>query len=310
MAEDKRLRFAILGAGGIGGYYGGKLARAGYPVSILARGNNLAALRQKLEVRAEGQTWSVQIEASDRVEDFGPIDCAVVAVKTYSLPEIAESTKYLAERGAVILPLLNGVDVVDKLIQLNVPQKQILGGLTAISAVKAAPGVFELNSSFQRVTLGEMPTSSRGQLAEQAERIAQAFRESGVDAEVTNDIVTEIWRKFTFIASGAAVCGLAHASIGVLRERPLGKLLIERALREVVAVAKSQGVTFREDEVQRMLGFIDNLPAGMKPSFLLDLESGGRTELDDLSGAVSRIGRQGNVETPIHDTAVAALAGY
>src|SRR5215813_4985000 len=110
MEQSGKLRFAILGAGGIGGYYAGMLARTGHHVSVLARGENLAALRQRLEVRIPGESFSVQVQAGDDVKDFEKIDCAVVAVKTYSLINIAPAAKFLAEREALILPLLNGVE--------------------------------------------------------------------------------------------------------------------------------------------------------------------------------------------------------
>ena len=142
-----------------------------------------------------------------------------------------------------------------------------------------------------------------------AEPIVSALRDSGVEAEATGDITAEVWRKFAFIASMAAACGLARSPVGPLRQTPLGRLLIERAVREAVAVARSLGVTLRKDEEASILRFIDTVPAAMKPSFLLDLEAGGPTEIDDLSGAVSRLGRQAGVETPVHDTATAALGG-
>ena len=123
------------------------------------------------------------------------------------------------------------------------------------------------------------------------------------------DIAAEVWRKFAFIASLAAACGLARSPVGPLRETPLGRLMIERAVCEAVAVARSLGVDLPENEETSILRFVDSVPAGMKPSFLLDLEAGGPTEIDDLSGAVSRIGRQVGVQTPVHDTATAALGG-
>jgi 2-dehydropantoate 2-reductase len=140
-----------------------------------------------------------------------------------------------------------------------------------------------------------------------AERIAAALREAGADAVVSEDIEAEVWRKFAFIASIAAACGLARSAVGPIRGRPLGRLLIERAVREALVVARARGVTLPEDEESSILRFIDALPPGMKPSLLLDLEAGGPTEIDDLSGAVARLGRRAGVERPVHDTATAAL---
>jgi 2-dehydropantoate 2-reductase len=298
------MNIAILGAGGVGGYFGGILARAGHRVVLLARGSHLEAVRERgLEVRTPEGSFTVAIEAAGDPGELREIELAVLAVKGYSLAEIAPAARRLAERGAMVLPLLNGVEAADRLIAAGVPGDRVLGGLTEISAVRVGPGVVERRSLFQRVVLGERT----GGASERAERIAAAFREAGAEARVSADITADLWRKFAFISTMSAVCGLARSSIGPVREAPLGNLMIERALREVIAVAHASGVALSADVEAEILGFFHSLPGSMKPSFLLDLESGGPTELDDLSGAVSRLGRLASVETPVHDAATAAL---
>jgi 2-dehydropantoate 2-reductase len=299
------MNIAILGAGGVGGYYGGILARAGNRVALLARGAHLEALRERgLEVRTPEGAFTVTVEAVGDADELRGIELAVVAVKSYSLAEIALAARLLAERGAVVLPLLNGVEAADRLIASGVPGERVLGGLTEISAVRIGPGVVERRSPFQRVVVGERA----GGDSERAERIAAAFREAGAEARASDDITVDLWRKFAFITTMSAACGLARTSIGPVRKAPLGNLLIERALREVTAVARARGVPLPADVEEKLLGFVSGLPGAMKPSFLLDLEAGGPTELDDLSGAVSRLGRQAGVETPVHDAATAALS--
>jgi 2-dehydropantoate 2-reductase len=204
----------------------------------------------------------------------------------------------------VVVPLLNGVEAADRLIAAGVPGERVLGGLTGISAVRIGPGIVERRSPFQRVVVGER----QGGLSERAERIAAAFREAGAEARASDDITVDLWRKFAFITTMSAACGLARTSIGPVREAPLGNLLIERALREVIAVARAHGVALPADAEADVLALVSGMPGAMKPSFLLDLEAGGPTELDDLSGAVSRLGRQAGVETPVHDVATAALS--
>ena len=300
------MRFAILGAGGVGGYYGALLARAGHAVVLLARGEHLDAIRSRgMEVRAPDGSFAVPIDATDNPAALGRPDCVVIAVKNYSLPEVAPIAAGLARGGANVLPLLNGVEVVDRLIELGVPADRLLAGLTAISAARVGPGVVERRSAIQRVILGEADHAP----GERAEGIASAFREAGVDAFVAEDIAVETWRKFAFIASMAAACGLARSPLGTVRATALGRLLIERAVGEAVAVARALEVAMPADEEAGILRFFNGLPGAMKPSFLLDLESGGPTEIDDLSGAVARLGRRAGVPTPIHDTATAALGG-
>jgi 2-dehydropantoate 2-reductase len=299
------MRIAILGAGGIGGYYGGTLARAGHAVALLARGPHLdAILSRGLEVRTPEEKFTVAVQATDDSKKLGVCDVAIVAVKTYSLAEIAPAARLLAEGGAAILPFLNGVDAADRLVASGVPANQVLGGLTQVSVARVGPGAVERKSSFQKVTVGERA----GGPTDRVRRIVEAFQKAGAEARVSEDIAADLWRKFAFIAPMAAACGLARAPIGPVREAPLGKLLLERLVREVVAVARARGIRLADDESQKIVAFIDGLGGGMKPSFLLDLESGGATEIQDLSGAVSRLGREAGVETPVHDTATAALS--
>jgi 2-dehydropantoate 2-reductase len=298
------MKVAVLGAGGVGAYYGGLLARAGHTVVLLARGPNLDALRARgLEIRTPEGTFTAAVEATDDTRKIGSADFAVVAVKSYSLAEITPSVCRVAEAGAVIVPVLNGVEAADRLVEGGVPSGMVLGGLTQISAARIAPGVVERRSAFQRVVVGELA----GGGSDRGERIAAAFRAAGADAEVSLDITADLWRKFAFIASMASACGLARSAVGPILSSGLGYLLV-RAVREVFAVARARKIALSDDEESKVLSFISSLPGGLKPSFLLDLESGGPTELDDLCGAVSRLGRQAGVETPVHDTATAALS--
>jgi len=300
------MRIAILGAGGVGGYYGGVLARAGHPVAMLARGAHLAALRARgIEVHDPGETFTASVAATDDPRQLGEVELAILAVKSYSLPEILPAVRLVAETGATILPLLNGVEVADRLAAGGVPAANLLGGLSRISAARVAPGVVERRSPFQQIVVGEFG----GGTSERAERIAAMLRDAGVDGtKASADITADLWRKFAFIATMATACGLARSPVGPLRALPLGHLLLERAVGEVVAVARARGVALDADEEAKVVKIIDSMPETMKPSFLLDLEAGGPTELDDLSGAVARLGRQAGIETPVHDTATAALA--
>jgi 2-dehydropantoate 2-reductase len=298
------MKITILGAGGVGGYYGGVLARAGHQVSMLARGAHLEALRERgLEVRTPEGTFTVEVGASDDPRKLGANNLAIVAVKTYSLAEIAPAARIAAEAGALVLPLLNGVDAADRLIEGGVPDEKLLGGLTEISAVRSWPGVVERHSHFQRVVVGERA----GGISERVELIAAVFREAGVEARASEDINADLWRKLAFIASLAAACGLARAPVGAVRKAPLGWLMIQRAVHEVITVAQARGVALTQEDEAKILSFAESLADPLKPSLLVDLEAGRPTEIEDLSGAISRLGRLAGVETPVHDVATAAL---
>lgn len=299
------MRLVVLGTGAVGAYYGGQLARTGHEVTCFARGANLQAIREHgLEIRTPEATFRPPVAATDRVEDLPPADFAILTVKSYSLADIAPVVRRVAEQGAVIVPFLNGVETAEQLGGLGVPRAALLGGLTEISAVRVQPGVVERSSPFERVVIGEFDTSTTDRVT----RITAALLEAGAEARVSTRITVELWQKFVFITALAAACGLARSPVGPLRADPLGRRLLERAVREVVAVARARDVALPQDEVSRVMGVIDRVPAGMKPSFLIDLESGGPTELAILSGAVSRFAEEAGIPAPVHDTAAAALA--
>jgi 2-dehydropantoate 2-reductase len=299
------MEVAILGTGGVGAYYGGVLARAGHHVRFWARGTNLDALRRRgLEVRTPEGTFTVPVTATAVAEELGRVDFALVTVKSYSLPEVAPAARAVALRGASLLPLLNGVDAADQLVALGAPREAVLGGLTMISAERVGPGIVERKSSFQSVVLGELS----GGTSPRARAIVEALRSAGVEASESPQVSVELWQKFVFIASVATVCGLARAPLGRVRTAARGGEFIEAAVGEAVAVARAKGIQLPEDQAARTVATIQALPPKMRPSFLVDFERGGATELDALMGTVSRLGHELGVPTPVHSAATAALA--
>ena len=172
-----------------------------------------------------------------------------------------------------------------------------------ISAERIAPGIVERKSAFQTIVLGELD----GRTSPRVLGIVVALRSAAIDARASTEVEVELWQKFIFIASVATVCGLARAPIGQVWLAPRGAEFVEAAVREAVAVARAHGIHLPDDQTTRTVATIQGLPAKMRPSFLVDLERGGATELDALMGAVSRIGHQLGVPTPVHSAATAAL---
>lgn len=299
------MRIAVLGAGGVGGYFGAVLARAGHDVVLFARGEHLDAIqRDGLTIRTGAESFTVPVPATSDPAELGRAELAIIAVKSYSVAQIAPVAARLATAGATILPLLNGVDAAGLLERHGVPPGQVVGGLTMVSAAKVAPGVIQRAPWHERIVLGELD----GSMSQRVERAAEALREAGIDAVGTRDIQVELWRKFNMLCAMAAACGLARSNVAGIRDTPLGHALIERAVAEIAAVGRARGVAIPADQEAATLQRIDSSPGSMKPSFLLDVERGGPTELDVLSGAVARMGRATGVPTPVHDTAAAALA--
>lgn len=298
------MRIAIIGAGGVGGYYSAKLTQAGHDVTLLARGEHLEAIRRNgMVIRDHGATFSVPVKATDRPDDLRGAEWAMLAVKSYSVAELADVIVMLAKSGTAIVPALNGVTTAETLEALGVPRAQILGGTTIMNAHKVSPGVIERLSKRERFAVGELD----GTLSPRAEAIAAAMRSAGDEAVATKEIVLELWQKFNMLCACAAACGMARSDLGTVRDTELGRLLIDRAVREIAAVARAMHVPIPANQEAEALAKIAALPATLKPSFVLDIERGGPTELDVLSGAVSRFGRETGVPTPVHDTAAAVL---
>jgi 2-dehydropantoate 2-reductase len=302
---DEAMRIAILGAGGVGGYFGALLARAGHDVVLYARGANLAAIRGNgITIRDANGEFTVPIGATNDPDELSGARFAIVAVKSYSLAEIAPVARKLALAGATVLPLLNGVEAADDLERDGVPREQLLGGQTNVSAYKAEPGVIHRALWKERIVLGELD----GVLSDRAMSLVEVLRSGGIEAIATTNIAVELWRKFNMLCAMAAACGMARSDVAGIRDTELGHLLIERAVAEIAAVGRARGVEIPPSQERDIMRGIDALPGTMKPSFLLDVERGGPTELDVLSGAVSRFGRAAHIPTPVHDTAAAVLA--
>jgi 2-dehydropantoate 2-reductase len=311
MADRMTGPLAVVGAGGVGGYFAGALAAAGYEVHVLARGAHLDAMRANsgLEiVEPDGTHRIAPVRATDDATALTGAKFVIIAVKSYSLADVAPVLQTLATTGSVIVPLLNGVGTDERLAALGVNAAAVAGGLTYISAARTAPGVVQRFSPFRRIIVGEFQKRPPDRL----QPLAAALREAGVDTTITGEIDAELWRKLAFIAPLAAVCGLALRAVGPVRSAPFGREVFERAVREVVAVARASGVAFDDAAtaaiVADMIQRFDTLHPDTKPSLLLDLERNGPTELDALSGAIARLGRAAGVDTPVHDTAVAAIS--
>lgn len=299
------MRIGFVGAGGLGLYYGGVLARAGHEVRVLVRGDSLAAIEENgIQVRTPEGSFTAPARAVSDGSGLRGVELAVVAVKAYGLEAVAPAVAEAAAAGAAVLPLLNGVDAADRLIAAGVPRPAVVGGVTYISAARTAPGVVERRSGFQRVLAGELPSGR----SPRVEAIVEAFRSAGVDAAASDDIQAELWRKLAFLAPISAACGLVRGDVGAVRARPGGGLLFRRLLQETLAVARARGVALPDSEEGRLAGQIEALADGLRPSFLLDLLAGGPNELDILSGAISRLGASGRVQTPLHDVTVTVLS--
>jgi len=292
-----RIKIAILGAGGAGGYYGGLLAHSGHDVTLIARGAHLAAIREQgLRVESLHGDFVVRpAQATDDPTTVGPVDLLLVTVKSYDLDTAAAAARPLVGPETAVLPLLNGLDAAERLAALF-GDGPVLAGLTHISASIAAPGVIRQVSLLRRITFGERD----GRLTPRAGRIRDLLEAGGIEAVLTPAVQVALWEKFLFIASIGGVCCLTRLPIGPVLTTPEIRQLYLKALQEVEAVGRARGVALPDDIVARTLRLSEQFAPQTKPSMLADLEAGRRLELEAMSGTVVRYGREVGVPTPVH----------
>jgi 2-dehydropantoate 2-reductase len=292
------MKFAIIGAGGVGGYFGGKLAHAGADVAFLARGSHLQAIRERgLEITGPGDGFVVRrVTATDDPAALGAVDVVLVAVKTWQLPELVPKLRTLVGPNTSVIPLLNGVEA-PALLARELGAASVLGGLCAVISYVTRPGVIEHLGTPATLTFGEL----QGGASERVEAIRRTMTEARITAIVPDDITVAMWKKFVFIAAFGGVGGVTRAPAGVLRSIPATRALLEQAIAEIVAVARGRGIGLENEQTAQTLSYVDTLPAASFASMPRELFAGKRTELDAWNGAVVRMGHAVGVPTPLHD---------
>lgn len=301
------MRIAVFGAGAVGGYIGGRLAEAGGDVAFIARGAHLAAIREH-GLRVESPNGDMHIQgavATDDPAEIGSVDTILFAVKLFDTAVAARACAPMIGPETVVVALQNGVES-EAEIGAIVGAERVMGGTVYIASVVAEPGVIRQTGQFAKLIFGEMD----GRLSERGRALETACRDAGVDVTFSATVELEIWMKFVVLAALSGVTTVTRLPVGILRADPEPRALFENAIAEAVAVGRARGVALPEDAVARQMAVVDGWPETMVASMLHDLNGGRRLELDYFSGAVSRLGRDCGVPTPVHDVLHAALKPY
>jgi 2-dehydropantoate 2-reductase len=303
------MRVLVMGAGGVGGYYGGLLARAGHEVTFVARGAHLAALQERgLEVRTQGQTIRIQpvsavAQPADAAGPGGDFDLALFTVKNYDTEPAAAALEPALGPQTVVLSLQNGVDSPDILAALLGPQRT-LAGVTFIAAAVAEPGVILENGFSRAVTLGE-PGGT--EVTPRVRAIVHAFQEAGVEAQATADARQMLWDKFVVVAPHATISALCQTPVGVTRRTPEAMELYRTMIQEALDVAGAAGCTFAPDRAEQIVALFQSAPEGQTSSMQRDYGARRKVELEALTGSVVRLGRRYGVPTPRFEALYAVL---
>lgn len=299
------MRIAVFGTGGVGGYFGGRLAQAGEEVVFIARGAHLQAMQARgLRVDSlQGDFVVHPVQAVSDPRQAGEIDVVLVGVKAWQVPEAAVAMAPLVGAQTCVVPLENGVDAPSQLAAA-LGEEHVLGGLCQISSLISGPGHIRHVGLQPYLAFGELD----GRTSPRVERLRLAFeRAQGVNVEVPADIQAAMWRKFLFISAISGVGAAARAPIGVTRSLPETRRLLEQAIEEARQVAEARGIHLPEDIVQQTLAFIDGLAPAVTASMQRDIAEGRPSELDSQNGALVRMGSELGISTPVHSFLYACL---
>ena len=300
------MKIAIFGSGGVGGYFGSKLAAAGEDVTFLARGAHLAAMQSGgLHIASPlGDVHLPKVQATDRPQAIGPVDVVLFTVKLYDVDASAATLAPLIGPDTVVITLQNGVDAMD-MVAKHVGADHVAGGAAYIVVVIDQPGHLR-HTTAQQLVFGERD----GRRSDRLAAFEQAGIKAGFQAQATTDVQAALWTKFVRLATWSGMTSATRSPMGVLRDTPATYEMMMRAIDEVIAVGKAKGVNFPPDLMDGTLALIRNFPASSKSSMLEDLERGRRLELPWLSGAVERIGKEVGVPTPIHSFITTILTPF
>jgi 2-dehydropantoate 2-reductase len=294
--QEEEMKIAIMGTGGVGGYYGGLLAQSGQDVTFIARGHHLQAIREKgLQIKSVFGDFVVSpIQATDKPSEVGPVDLIIVATKTYHTDDAAQAIKSMVGSETVVMSLQNGVEAANR-IGAVVGMEHLIGGATWLSAAIEAPGIIGQYSQFRRIALGEL----NGQKTLRIRRIHDALSKSGATIELVEDINKVMWTKYVFISSVSAIGSLSRATFGEYRHVPEARAVLAAAMAEVKAVAQASGIMLDADIIDKTLAFIDGSAPGIKTSMQRDIEAGKVSELESMIGFVVLLGEKLKVPTPV-----------
>ena len=298
------MRIVVFGSGGVGGYFGGRLALAGEDVTFIARGEHLRALKTTgLRIESPDGDFVIHpASAAADVSKLGPVDLIIMGVKAWQVPDAARAIKPIVGASTVVLPLQNGVDAPSQLA-LELGREPVVGGLCQIVSFVVEPGCVRHAGFEPAVTLGEL----NNHRTDRVEKIHRAFSNAGVKSTIAPDIDVALWRKFLFIAAFSGVGSVARVPAGMLRSVPETRALLVRAAEEIEAVARKREIRLPSDVVEQAIASVDRLPHEATSSMQRDITAGKPSELEAQNGAVVRMSRETGVPAPTHEFIYAVL---
>ena len=298
------MKIAIMGTGGVGGYYGGLLAQQGHDVTFIARGEHMKAIREHgLRVDSiHGNFHIFPAKVTDNPIEIEPVDLILFCTKTFASKEAARQIQPMIGPKTTVISLQNGVENAEQ-IGAILGMQQMIGATTWISSSVEAPGVIKQVSQFRRIVLGELD----GLITTRIQAIFTAFQETGITIELSNDILKILWTKFVFISAISSMGSLTRLQIGDYRDVHEARTLMISLMQEIENLARAKNINLDQDVIKQSMDFIDSAAPHIRASMQLDVEAGRRSELESMVGVIGRKGRQLGISTPIADMIYAAL---
>lgn len=293
--SDEKMKIAVVGPGGVGGYFGALLARAGRDVFFLGRGEHLRAIREKgLTVKSDRGDFHVEINATVDPTHIGPCHLILFCVKSFDTETVAEWIRPLVASDAVIISLQNGVDN-EETIGRTVGIEKVMGGVAFIGSRIEAPGVI-LHTAAGQMTFGELS----GGPSERGRVLLGLFEEAGIEARLSEDIKKVIWRKMVWNCGFNAITALTRTTAAEVLACPETREIVRKTMGEVLSVAQSKGVDLKPDLPGKTMAHTEK-EGEIKTSMLMDMEKGKPMEIDALNGTICRIGKEKGISTPVND---------
>ena len=298
------MRIAVMGSGGVGGYFGGRLAHGGADVSFVARGKHLAAMRADgLRIDGPEPIHVKRVNATDDPKEIGVADLVLLCVKLWDTEHALTQIRPMVGPNTTVISFQNGV-LKDQYLRAAFDQRQLMGGVGYVATTIEAPGVIRQTGPMQRLLFGEFD----GSRSPRAESFLAACLAGGINAELSSDIVREIWQKYVFLVGLSGTTTTIGKPIGPIRSNPQTRAFLHDVMQEVVDVARAHGATVPADYAQVRLQLADDVSPDMTSSMHHDLQRGNRLEVNWLSGGVVKLGQEKGVPAPLNRAIADILA--
>lgn len=288
------MNIVVIGAGGVGGYFGGKLAQAGFNVTFVVRGKTLEAIKTNgLQVKSIMGDFVVHPKVTDTISEIKNPDVIILGVKSWQVDAIARQLKPVITKHTIILPLQNGADNADRLRSI-LPKENVLAGLCKIVSKIEAPGIINHFVFEPEIVFGEYDND----MSERVKALKEVFDKAGFNNKISENIHLDIWKKFLFITTISGIGAITRSVFGVIREDEYLRQIVYQTANEIVAVANAKGIALTNDDIEMTLKVIDNLDYNTTASMQRDIMEGRPSELENFNGYIVKTGKELHITTP------------